>query len=460
MVNRSRGGRGSSSPGVLQAALEKIRHAREQRLTVLNLPGEQLTEIPAEVFELEWLEVLNLGNNLFTTIPDSISRLVKLRSLYLGGNQLSTVPDSIMRLVNLTTLNLAGNQLSTVPESITGLGNLTVLNLYNNQLTTVPQSITGLENLIELILGSNQLTTVPEVIYELSSLVKLDLQNTLFRKNINQIKERSPKILQLERLKYLYLSNNPIETPPPEVVEKGVEAIKDYFRQLAAEGTDYLYEAKLLILGEGGAGKTTLAKKIENPDYQLQEDETSTEGIDVTEWRFPMDNGQEFRINIWDFGGQELYHATHQFFLTKRSLYALVADTRRDDTDFNYWLNVVELLSGDSPLLIVKNEQQDRHREINERQLQGRFGNLKDTLATNLATNRGLPEVLDAIKYQICHLPHIGTALPKTWVQVRETLEKDPRDHIDLTEFLDICDENGFTLLKDKMQLSGYLHDL
>jgi hypothetical protein len=102
----------------------------------------------------------------------------------------------------------------------------------------------------------------------------------------------------------------------------------------------------------------------------------------------------------------------------------------------------------------------DRHREINERQLQGRFGNLKETLPTNLATNRGLPEVLDAIKYQICRLPHIGTALPKTWVQVRETLENDPRDYIDLTEFLDICQDNGFTLLKDKMQLSGYLHDL
>jgi hypothetical protein len=26
-----------------------------------------------------------------------------------------------------------------------------------------------------------------------------------------------------------------------------------------------------------------------------------------------------FRVNIWDFGGQQIYHATHQFFLTKRS---------------------------------------------------------------------------------------------------------------------------------------------
>lgn len=145
---------------------------------------------------------------------------------------------------------------------------------------------------------------------------------------------------------------------------------------------DHLYEAKLLIIGEGGAGKTTLTKKIQDLNYQLQSDEVSTEGIDVIRWHFPLPNGKEFRVNIWDFGGQEIYHATHQFFLTKRSLYALVADTRKEDTDFYYWLNVAELLSENSPLLIIKNEKQERKREINERQLRGEFTNLKETLAS------------------------------------------------------------------------------
>ncbi len=124
-----------------------------------------------------------------------------------------------------------------------------------------------------------------------------------------------------------------------------------------------MYEAKLLIVGEEKAGKTTLANKIQNPQYQLQENQPSTEGIDVIKWSFPLDNEREFKVNIWDFGGQEIYHATHQFFLTKRSLYTLVADTCKKDTDFYYWLNVVELLSDNSPLLIVKNEKQDCQRE-------------------------------------------------------------------------------------------------
>ncbi len=51
-------------------------------------------------------------------------------------------------------------------------------------------------------------------------------------------------------------------------------------------------------------------------------------------------------------------------------------------------------------------------------------------------------------------------ALPKTWKRVRETLEQDERNYISLEEYLNICEENGFTRLKDKLQLSGYLHDL
>ena len=109
--------------------------------------------------------------------------------------------------------------------------------------------------------------------------------------------------------------------PPIEVAGKGVDAIKEYFRQLREEGEDYIYEAKLLIVGEGGAGKTTLARKIQDPQYQLQKNQKSTEGIDVIKWSFPLpDREREFKVNIWDFGGQEIYYAIYQFFLTKRYL--------------------------------------------------------------------------------------------------------------------------------------------
>ncbi len=432
--------------------------AQLHNLTSLKLCNNKLTAAPDSIGQLRNLTSLDLSDNQLTIIPNTIAQLQNLMSLKLSNNKLISVPHTIAQLHNLTSLDLSDNQLTAVPNEITQLYNLTLLDLSSNRLTAVPDAMDQLQKLTLLSLGGNLFTAIPAIIYELFSLIELSFGN--YSHTTNQIKEIYPKILQLKNLKKLNLERNPIETPPLEVVNKGVEAIKNYFWQLEAKGKDYLYEAKLLIVGEGGAGKTTLAKKIENPNCQLREDETSTEGIDVIQWRFPMENEKPFRVNIWDFGGQEIYHATHQFFLTKRSLYALVADTRKEDTDFYYWLNVVELLSDNSPLIIIKNEKQDRHREINERLLRGQFTTLKETLATNLATNRGLSEILKEIKHHIRQLPHIGTLLPKTWVKVREALEKDFRNHISLDEYLNICQKNGFTELKDSLQLSGYLHDL
>jgi Leucine-rich repeat (LRR) protein len=366
--------------------------------------------------------------------------------------------EAFLRIINETKakqakeLYLIGKEIDNLPPEIGQLTNLTMLDLSLNRLSKLPPEIGQLTNLTRLYLRRNQLRELPPEIRQLTNLTTLDLGN-------NQISALPPQLGKIPNLITLHLDDNPIQNPPPEIVKKGTGEILKYLKQQSEVGVDYIYEAKLLIVGEGGAGKTTLAKKIENPKYGLR-DEDSTKGIDVVQWQFAMEDGHKFKVHIWDFGGQEIYHATHQFFLTKRSLYFLVADTRKEDIDFYYWLNIVELLSDNSPLLIIKNEKQDRHREINEQLLRGQFTNLKETLATNLATNRGLLEIIKELKHYITTLPHVGQALPRTWKLVREKLQKDSRNYIDLSEFLEICQENGFTRHRDKLQLSGYLHDL
>ncbi|MGK7952900.1 MAG: COR domain-containing protein [Xenococcaceae cyanobacterium] len=459
---------------------QRIQAAKEQQLEELDLSNGQLTQIPDEVFELRNLKVLNLSWNKIHKLHNYSSNSSNLIALNLSNNQLPVLPDSIANFFNLTTLDLSNNQLVNLPNSLANLSNLTTLDLSNNQLSNLPDYLAYISNLTELYLSSNQLANLPNSIFNLSNLTILYLSNnqldslpdafstlsslTVLDLSDNHLSSLPDSISTLSNLKELYLSGNSLEKPPLEVAEKGIKAIKEYLRQLREEGKDYIYEAKLLIVGEGGAGKTSLAKKIEDSNYQLDTKEKSTEGIDITKWSFTFlekeQKEREFTVNIWDFGGQEIYHATHQFFLTKRSLYALVADTRKEDTDFYYWLNVVELLSNNSPLLIVKNEKGDRTIEIDVNSLRGRFENLKESLATNLKDNRGLNAILDSIKYHIAKLPHVGSALPKTWKRVRESLEQDKRNYISLEEYLQICQDNGFTQLKDKLQLSGYLHDL
>ena len=109
---------------------------------------------------------------------------------------------------------------------------------------------------------------------------------------------------------------------------------------------------------------------------------------------------------------------------------------------------------------MIKNEKQERKREINERDLRANFTNFKETLSTNFATNRSLTEILNKIKHYISNLPHVGNEIPKNWVKVREALESDERQYITLEEYLNICQNHGFAEREDKLQLSGYLHDL
>jgi internalin A len=430
--------------------LKVIKKAANARSTFLDLSNQELTSIPAEIGNLTNLNTLYLKSNQLKYLPPEIGNLANLNTLYLKSNQLKCLPPEIGNLTNLSTLYLSNNQLTKLPPEIGNLTNLNWLYLSNNQLTILPAEINQLTNLNTLHLSGNQLTSLPVEIGKLTNLSWLYLSS-------NKLTSLPAEIDQLTKMRKIEFADNPFPPLPPELRQKGWSDILNFYRQL--EEKDRIYEAKLLIIGEAGAGKTTLAKKIQSSEYKLQE-EDSTQGIDVIQWQFPLDDGKEFRVNIWDFGGQEIYHTTHQFFLTKRSLYALVVDTRKEDTDFYYWLNVVELLSDNSPILIIKNEKQERQKEIDERQLRGQFTNLKETLPANFATQRGFPEILRQIKHHIRKLPHVGTELPKTWVKVREALERESRNHISLDEYLTLCEQNGFTRREDKLQLSGYLHDL
>jgi Leucine-rich repeat (LRR) protein len=435
-----------------QELLKVIDKAARKGVTSLDLSYEALSSLPAAIGQLTNLQSLYLSNNQLTSLPPAIGQLTNLQSLYLINNQLTSLPPAIGQLTNLQSLYLINNQLTSLPLEIGQLTNLQSLDLSNNQLTSLPPEIDQLTNLQSLDLSNNKLTSLPPEIAEITGLQSLDLSD-------NRLTSLPGEILKLSQVKINY-GNNSLSKIPPEIRRKGWKYVRIFLEQKFKGELDKIYEAKLLIVGEGGAGKTSLAKKIEDETYQLSSNEKSTEGIEIIQWEFPYKENKNFRVNLWDFGGQEIYHATHQFFLTKRSLYILVADSRKEDTDFFYWLRVVELLSESSPILIVKNEKQDRKREINERQLRGEFTNLQKVLATNLETNRGLDDIKSSIEQYITNLPHVGTELPKTWVQVRLALEKDPRNHITQEEYLEICEQNGFTRREDALQLSGYLHDL
>ncbi len=259
------------------------------------------------------------------------------------------------------------------------------------------------------------------------------------------------------------MANTAILEEPKKSDPGNPKAILDYyFTTRDPEQTQDLYEAKLLIVGEGGCGKTSLANKLINPDYDLkpETEDISTEGIDILDWEFTGTNGKDYKIHIWDFGGQEIYHQTHQFFLTDRACYLLVADDRKENTDHYYWLQSIQLLGKDSPIHLIQNERGDRTCNLNTNQLRGEFETLRATHRTNLKDNRGLESLKLALQHEIEKLLPHGIRFPNPWVNVRHTLENDSRNYIDCTDYEATCRRHDITEKGEMATLSGFLHEL
>ncbi|XP_023311163.1 leucine-rich repeat-containing protein 58 isoform X2 [Anoplophora glabripennis] len=80
-------------------------------LQVLSFGGNELTEVPATLGQLQHLQALVLCDNQLESLPANIANLYKLKSLLLHKNRLRTLPPEIIALKNLTELSLRDNPL-------------------------------------------------------------------------------------------------------------------------------------------------------------------------------------------------------------------------------------------------------------------------------------------------------------------------------------------------------------
>ena len=361
-----------------------------------------------------------------------IKRAAKEKATYLdlSNNGLTELPQEISKLVSVQYLNLDINQLSTLPLEITKLLNLKWLRLDNNRLTTLPSEIGQLVNLKWLRLDNNQLTTLP------------------------------PEIGQLVNLQELYIYGNPLYNIPPEILNdyRNPNKITNYYFQLLKNKKN-LNEAKMLIVGQGSVGKTSLVNRLTKNMYNDAENKTN--GIQINQWQIKV-NKEKIRLNIWDFGGQEIMHATHQFFLTKRSLYILVLDARQceQESRVEYWLKLIQSFGGNSLIIIAINKTDQQPLDINERGLKAKYPTLQKFFNISCATGKGISELAENLKIQIDNLEHVHDPFPSKWFQVKQTLENMQQDFISYAEYVQKCQQQDISTELDQHTLIGFLHDL
>ncbi|MBB3838677.1 GTPase SAR1 family protein [Runella defluvii] len=326
--------------------LKKLVLGKEaEALEYLYFSGsEPLTEVVFEV-PLPQLTHLYLNNCAIKqiTFPAGFR---SLQQIYLQKN-------GLQRLVfegdcpSLVLMDVSENELTqfSLPQ---GFANLTYLYLSGNQLVSL--EVANLAKLSTLYLQNNQFSNLP-----------FHFQNTQSGE-IQLCLSNAPLVV----LEFLRLSANPLPDDIRGFVENNdncLNEIKAYFKDLS-KGETLDNEYKTLIIGNGNVGKSCLVERLVYKRFKTEWD--STHGISLEQF-----SDQSYIFNLWDFGGQDIYHATHRLFMQSNALYLVLWDSKTEQSAFTehqigkecrqyenyplgYWLDYTHNQGKNSPVIVVQ----------------------------------------------------------------------------------------------------------
>ena len=154
--------------------------------------------------------------------------------------------------------------------------------------------------------------------------------------------------------------------------------------------------------------------------------------------------------------------ATHQFFLTERSLYLLVLNGREggEDLDAENWLKLIESFGGASPVIVVQNKTAQHPFDLNYRGLQARYPQIRGFVKTDCMDATGIEELRQLIRSVTGQMPEIRMRFPSDWFAVKQRLESMKDDFMGYEGFRQLCRSQGIRDESDQDTLCRVLHCL
>ena len=504
--------------------LEKIWAAKESRATELNLFMEEISDLTplsgllnlqelwcvrTQVSDLSPLSgLLNLqrfGCPEKVSDLSPLSKLLNFKDLYCSDTQVSDL-SPLAGLTRLEYLDCSDTQVSDL-SPLAGLTNLKYLDCSDTQVSDL-SPLAGLTNLKYLDCSMAQVS-------DLSPLSKLLNFKDLYCSD-TQVSDLSP-LAGLTRLEYLdcsdtqvsdlsplselnhlreihasrtqvydllplrdkinfglevryndlighgiHLKDCPLTSPPVAIAQQGNAAILRWFAENRRVGTQKVNEARLLLLGQGGSGKTTLKEKLRDKNAPMPLPDDTTRGINIELLPHTCGDGSDFTVHVWDFGGQNIQKYAHQFFLSDSVVYAVLSNEREQNPNFQYWLNIIELLGKDSPVFIVQNEREGHAEPLKDvAQIQERFPHTFRSVEQVNLSKAATDDRFEALKLKLFHeaarLPHTQKEYLTSFVNVRRNLQTlaETEHSIPFKQFKQLCRDEGIT---DELLMQDYAH--
>jgi len=313
---------------------------------------------------LQGLSALRYINCNGTQVSDlgPLRGLAALRYLACGGTQVSDL-GSLRSLTTLQHLECGDTEVNDL-RPLRGLTALQHLSCSHSRVSDLAP-IANLDALQYLSCGGTQVQDLTPIL-DLAALQHLGCSSC----HLNDVEL---SIWMKPSLRTLHLDETRIPDIPDQVLGRDcLDRLRAHLSDLEA-GAERMRDVKLLILGNGGSGKTQIARRLSGLPFDPDWD--STHGIKVSQARLPVPDGQvETKLHLWDFGGQDIYHGTHALFVRSRSLFLVVWCEATEQPESQpdqhgmvfrnhplpYWLDYVRHLGDRASPVVVAQAQVDR----------------------------------------------------------------------------------------------------
>lgn len=296
----------------------------------------------------------------------------------------------------------------------------------------------------------------------------------------NRVAQLPDSFVGMRHLELLFLAGNPLADIPRDVIGSGDQhnSAKDllaYLSSIQGKKTQYLHEAKMILVGNPTVGKSSIRIKLKNPLAELPKMADRTPGLDVEPFILKdlpptlteQDQAIDFQLNIWDFGGQGRYREIQQLFCSRKSLYLYVTayDDQPEKEDYiglDYWLSMVNAYSFDqeekapSPVIYVLNKIDVKDPGINETLNQDKYQNIVKFAKISCEKYRGFDQLIDNIRETLPSVSRdvFSNRYSQDWFRVKQRLENFAGNHLLYRDFVGICREEGLDLQAAQTWLS------
>ena len=248
---------------------------------------------------------------------------------------------------------------------------------------------------------------------------------------------------RLKRLKTVDFTPGPGWVGPPAAVIRGGTA--NLLEWLRNRGPEPQRRAKLVIVGEGGVGKTSLVKALTGKPHDREEPRTHGLSVQELAIEHPENADVVMRLSAWDFGGQQIYQGTHQFFLTDHCLVVLVWNARQEweKGDLGKWLDVIEARAPKAAVLLVATHCAGSAADMPPASLLVGYRQITGCFTVDCAARTGIDELRDGLAEQASRLRIMRAAWPATWLRAREACRDADRDYVSRGELYQLFANAG-----------------